>query len=94
MKNSAYLINKGRGQLIDSDGLYQVLVTKKITVAALDVFESGGRHELDDSFPLKSVQLGGCFPLEVLAFRGRSVSLAPPAPNDGVAKNNIIYKKY
>lgn len=62
MKNYAYLINKGRGQLIDSDGLYQVLVMKKITVAALDVFESGGRHELDDSFPLKNVQLGGFFP--------------------------------
>jgi len=38
MKNSAYLINTARGQLIIESDLYQSLVNNKIAGAALDVF--------------------------------------------------------
>jgi phosphoglycerate dehydrogenase-like enzyme len=38
MKSSAYLINVGRGQLIDEAGLLNALRDKKIGGAALDVF--------------------------------------------------------
>lgn len=39
MKESAYLINVGRGDLIDEKALIQALKTRKIAGAALDVFE-------------------------------------------------------
>ncbi len=39
MKESAYLINVGRGGLIDEDALIQALSEKQIAGAALDVFE-------------------------------------------------------
>ena len=38
MKNSSYLINTARGQLINESDLYQALVNHKIAGAALDVF--------------------------------------------------------
>ncbi|MFC0853506.1 NAD(P)-dependent oxidoreductase [Halalkalibacter oceani] len=38
MKSDAWLINTGRGLLIQEDALYQALVNKKIAGAALDVF--------------------------------------------------------
>lgn len=40
MKNSAYLINTSRGQLVDEKGLIKALKNKWIAGAALDVFES------------------------------------------------------
>ncbi len=39
MKESAYLINVGRGELIDEKALIQALKTRQIAGAALDVFE-------------------------------------------------------
>jgi len=39
MKKSAYLVNVGRGELIDEEALIQALKTKQIAGAALDVFE-------------------------------------------------------
>jgi len=39
MKDTAYLINTARGALIDHKALYEALLKKKITGAALDVFE-------------------------------------------------------
>jgi phosphoglycerate dehydrogenase-like enzyme len=39
MKPEAYLINVGRGTLIDEDALHQALSQKQIAGAALDVFE-------------------------------------------------------
>lgn len=39
MKNSAFLINVGRGACVDQNALYHALVSKKIAGAALDVFE-------------------------------------------------------
>ena len=39
MKDSAYLVNVGRGELIDEDALVQALKSKTIAGAALDVFE-------------------------------------------------------
>ena len=38
MKNTAYLINVGRGPVIDHDALVTALVNKDIAGAALDVF--------------------------------------------------------
>ncbi|MFC1999045.1 D-2-hydroxyacid dehydrogenase [Chloroflexota bacterium] len=38
MKNSAYIINISRGQIIDEDALIEALVSKQIAGAGLDVF--------------------------------------------------------
>ena len=40
MKNSAFLINTARGQLIIESDLYQALINHEIAGAALDVFEN------------------------------------------------------
>ena len=40
MKNSAILINTGRGELIDTSALFNALVNKKIAGAGLDVLEN------------------------------------------------------
>ena len=40
MKNSAILINTGRGELIDTSALFNALVNKKILGAGLDVLEN------------------------------------------------------
>ena len=40
MKKSAIIVNTGRGELIDSQSLYQALVTKQIAGAGLDVLEN------------------------------------------------------
>ena len=39
MKKNVYLINTSRGEIIDEDALYDALKEKRITGAALDVFE-------------------------------------------------------
>jgi D-3-phosphoglycerate dehydrogenase len=39
MKSTAYLINTSRGEVIDEEALYDALSTRKISGAALDVFE-------------------------------------------------------
>lgn len=39
MKNTAYIINTSRGEIIDEDALYNALKEGKIAGAALDVFE-------------------------------------------------------
>lgn len=40
MKNTAIIVNTGRGELIDTKALYDALVTKQIAGAGLDVLES------------------------------------------------------
>ena len=40
MKRDSYIINVGRGQLIDEQALISALMSKKISGAALDVFEN------------------------------------------------------
>ena len=49
MKNSAYLINIARGQLVRESELIQILQEKRIAGAALDVFE---REPLPEESPL------------------------------------------
>ena len=44
MKNSAYLINTARGQLINESDLYQALVNNNLAGAALDVFSKEPPH--------------------------------------------------
>jgi D-3-phosphoglycerate dehydrogenase len=39
MKNTAFIVNVSRGEVIDEDGLYKVLAEKKIAGAGLDVLE-------------------------------------------------------
>lgn len=48
MKKSAILINTARGSIINSDALYKALLDKKIAGAAVDVFEPGQIHTLQD----------------------------------------------
>jgi lactate dehydrogenase-like 2-hydroxyacid dehydrogenase len=48
MKETAYLINSARGDVIDNDALINALKNKKIAGAGLDVFE--GEPELNPAF--------------------------------------------
>jgi D-3-phosphoglycerate dehydrogenase len=52
MKEGVILLNLSRGKIIDEDALYQALTTKKISMAALDVFDvepyNGKLIELDN----------------------------------------------
>ena len=57
MKNSAYIINTARGEIIDENALTRMLRSKELAGAALDVFERGNEvnprlKELDNVFLL------------------------------------------
>jgi phosphoglycerate dehydrogenase-like enzyme len=53
MKSSAYIINIGRGKLIDEKALIAALDSKKIAGAALDVFDT---EPLPQSSPLWAME--------------------------------------
>jgi len=57
MKESAYLINVGRGGLIDQEALVQALKTKKIAGAALDVFKEEPLPEDNPLWEMENVIL-------------------------------------
>jgi glyoxylate reductase len=54
MKNSAFLVNTSRGQVVDERDLYDALVSGEIAGAALDVYE---REPLPADSPLRDVRL-------------------------------------
>jgi len=54
MKNTAYLINSSRGQIVDEAELYDALITNEIAGAALDVFET---EPLPPDSPLRDPRL-------------------------------------
>ena len=53
MKRTAFLINVGRGGLVDTQALLEVLTRKEIAGAALDVFE---QEPLPADHPLRSLE--------------------------------------
>lgn len=55
MKNTAYLINTARGELVDHDALYSALKEKRIAGAALDVFEGEPPEDSSELFQLDNV---------------------------------------
>ena len=57
MKNTTYIINTARGEIIDENALTRILRSKELAGAALDVFERGNEinprlKELDNVFLL------------------------------------------
>lgn len=57
MKNTAFLINVGRGACVDEDALYHALADKKIAGAALDVFEQEPTPADNPLFRLENIIL-------------------------------------
>lgn len=55
MKNSSYIINLGRGSLINEDALYQALINKQIAGASLDVLEQEPPNINNPLFELENV---------------------------------------
>lgn len=55
MKDSAFVINLGRGSLINEQALYSAIVTKKIAGAALDVLEQEPPNSDNPLFTLENV---------------------------------------
>jgi len=55
MRDSAFVINLGRGSLINEQALYSALVTKKIAGAALDVLEQEPPNSDNPLFALENV---------------------------------------
>ncbi len=53
MKKDAYLINVGRGPIVDSAALYEALITGKLAGAALDVLEQEPMSETDPLLQIK-----------------------------------------
>jgi glyoxylate reductase len=54
MKETAYLINSSRGQIVDEQALYDALIANEIAGAALDVFE---QEPLPPDSPLRDPRL-------------------------------------
>lgn len=75
MKKGSYLINVGRGGLVDEKALYNALVSKRLGGAALDVFRTEPLPESSDFWDLPNVlvtpHIAGNFPqyLEAAAER-------------------------
>ncbi|QPR67005.1 hydroxyacid dehydrogenase [Lysinibacillus macroides] len=71
MKNSAYVINLGRGPLIDEEALYHALVNKQIAGAALDVLEQEPPASDNPLFALDNVILTPHFGGDTLEAKDR-----------------------
>ena len=93
MKNSAYIINTARGEIIDENALTRMLRSKELAGAALDVFERGNEinprlKELDNVFLLPHMSSAT---LESRIEMGEKVIINIQTFSDGHTPPDIIF---
>ena len=93
MKNSAYIINTARGEIIDENALTRTLRSKELAGAALDVFERGNEinprlKELDNVFLLPHMSSAT---LESRIEMGEKVIINIQTFSDGHTPPDIIF---
>ena len=93
MKNSAYIINTARGEIIDENALTRMLRSKELAGAALDVFERGNEinprlKKLDNVFLLPHMSSAT---LESRIEMGEKVIINIQTFSDGHTPPDIIF---
>jgi glyoxylate reductase len=82
MKETAYLINTSRGQVVDEKALYRALKERWIAGAALDVYD---KEPLPDDSPLRDPDLCDRVRLFHHFASGTQETRLSPDPNRGMA---------
>ena len=96
MKESSYLINTSRGPVVDQNALYEVLVSKKIAGAGLDVFEKEPPDLHEKILKLDNVILSPhslCWTDEMFYKCGKDDIDAVKNIMMGIIPKNIVNKK-
>ncbi len=88
MKKSAFLLNLGRGGIVDEQALFDALVNEKITGAALDVLE---KEPISEENPLYKIKDSNR--LLITPHMGWGPREARQRCVDGVLKNIIDFRK-